>query len=230
MQKNYKKYFFSGILLLMVLLNIYGQKTKVTGDLRLATEVEAEKSFAKNWKIGVGAKTWMEKNISEFGEIDLEGAVDYRPFKFLEAEVGYRWSKNKNKYGNYNTYNRFGGSLDLIKRIEKFRFDYRICYQNIDDENFGNNEDNPSKKILRNRIQVKYNIRKYRLTPFLLAEHYGQLYSNNDYGIKIKAEIGTSFSFNKHHEIEFYFRTDRELNNNYPYLLNSLGLGYRYDF
>lgn len=226
MINDLRKYLLLFFILSLMNPKISGQKIKVTRDLRLITEIGAAKNLGNSWEIGIFGKCWLDKNISEFSEIDLEATIGFRPYQFLLAEAGYRWSRSKDNFNNFNTRNRFSGSLDFIARIERYRFDFRTCFQNIDDENQWDDDSRTSKNILRNRLQIKYNIRKSKLTPFLLTEHYGRLYSNDDYGLKIKSEIGTTYRINKHHELKVYYRVDRELNNENPYLLYSLGVSY----
>jgi hypothetical protein len=230
MGKHLNPFLTSLIILLMILPDSFGQKIKVTSDLRLVTELDVEKSIGKDWKIGVGVKSWLEKDISELGEIDLDATIGYQPFKFISTDVGYRWSKKRNKEDDFIAHNRFNLSLDFIAKIERLKIDYRIGYQNIDDENLWEIENNPAKNILRNRIQIRYNIRKSRFTPFIFTEHYGLLYSGDDYGIKIKLEIGTNYTLKKHHELKIYYRVDKELNNDNPFTFYSLGIGYKFQF
>jgi hypothetical protein len=216
------------IFIQICLIQVFGQKTKVTRDLRGVTEIEAIKSVGK-FEFIIGAKSWFEKNISQFGEIDLDVGIGYKPFKFLSLDVGYRWSKNRNKYDQFTERHRINGDINFIVKYKRFKIDYRVCYQNIDDNLFQNEMENPSQHIIRNRMQIKYNIRNSKLTPYISIEHYGQL-GEKVYGLKIKPEIGISYPFGKNHELKAYYRIDRELHNELPSTFFSLGLGYLFDF
>jgi hypothetical protein len=214
----------------MIFIPVSGQKTKVTSDFKIIAEIEAAKSLSDKWELQVGVKSWFEKDASQFGELNIDAGIGYQPIKHISIGAGYRWSKNRNKYDDFITSHRFSGEIDIFEKIERFRFDYRICFQNIDDEILQDNENNPSRNILRNRIQLKYNIRNSKLTPFLLAEHYGRLYSDDDYGIKIKSEIGFSYNLKIQQQLKVYYRIDRELNNKNPFVFYNLGICYLIKF
>jgi hypothetical protein len=208
----------------------YSQEMKVVRDFRAIGEVEVIKSVYKKWEISLGTKLLLEHNASRFGEFDLDAGISYKLLKFVSLGIGYRWSENRNKFNDFIIKNRLRGDIDLIAKIKRLKADYRISYQNIDDDYFQNNETATSKNILRNRLQLKYNIRKSQIFPFFYVEHYGQLGEKGKYGIKLKSAIGTGYSINKKHEIKTYFRVDRELNKKNPYLYYSVGVGYSYIF
>jgi hypothetical protein len=230
MSDNRIKYLYLTIIFQLVIFSVFGQKTKVTQDFRLVTELETVKSFFNKLEFGIGTKCWLEKDASQIGEIDIDADINYKPFSFLSVGLGYRWSNSRNKFDDFIKKHRFSGDIGLTAKIERFKIDYRICVQNIDDNIFQEDVNNPALNVLRNRGQLKYNFRNSKLTPFLSVEHYGRLERNVAYGIKVKSEIGTTYNIKKDHQLKAYYRFDRELINENPYSLYSLGLGYLYEF
>jgi hypothetical protein len=224
------KFFLLVFLAQSLFCGLYSQEMKVVQDFRAIGEVEITKSVYKKWEINLGTKLIVEHNVSRFGELDLDAGVSYKLLKFVSLGIGYRWSENRNKFNDFIIKNRLSGEIDFIAKIKRLKADYRICYQNIDDEYFQTNETAINKNILRNRLQFKYNIRKSPISPFLYVEHYGQLGEKGNYGIKLKSALGANYSINKKHELKVYYRIDRELNKNMPYLYYSVGVGYSYSF
>jgi len=229
MPAGYKKNIFSAAFTLLFVVNTFGQKTKVTSDFRVAGDIEVIKSLCKKWEVGIGTKCWFEKDASQIGEINLDTDIEYKPMKYIALGLGYRWTKNRNKNDVFISRHRISADIDFIKKIERFRINYRIRFQNVDEDFFQEDETNPARYIIRNCLQIKYNIPNFKITPFVSVEHYGQ-FGEEYYGIKIKPEIGAAYSFNKNHQISVYYRIDRELHNEYPFTFYSVGLGYLFEF
>jgi hypothetical protein len=212
------------------LLESYGQKIKVVRDFIIIQEVEAVKSLADKWEFNLGAKLLAEKDASRLGEFDLEAGISFKPIKIISIGLGYRWSESRNKYNDFVIKNRLSGDIEFALKTRRLKTDYRIRYQNIDDDYFQSDVPTKNRNILRNRLQMKYNVRNSRLFPFLSVEYYGQIGEKGKFGIKLKSALGAGYSINKKHSIKAYFKIDRELNAKNPYLFYGLGACYTFNF
>jgi hypothetical protein len=206
-----------------------GQDVKVVGDLRAIQEASVSKSFAKKWEVEIGAKAIIDKDISQLGEFDINASVFYKPFKCITLGVGYQFSENRTSSGDFEIRHRYNGNIEAGTKLNRFRVDYRLRYQNTDDELLSNDDvAYVAKNILRNKIQLKYNIKNCKLTPFVYGEHYGQLNKDLDYGLKLKFALGGNFSFTNRHQVRLYYRLDHELNNSHPYTYHNLCVEYTF--
>lgn len=225
-----KCFHYTLILLLLTYRNTDAQEMKVIGDFRLITELGIEKSLFKNWEIGAETTLKLEKNASRIDELDFDMDIGYSPLRFLSLGVGYRLAFNQKKNGTYEKKYRYYAELELDQGIKRFKLAYRIRYQNIDDDFFQYEEFQPSTNILRNRLQLKYNVPKIPLEPFTFVELYGLLQKYEEFPLKIKYVIGAKYNLKKYGRIKAYYRIDKELNSFYPYTIYNIGIGYSYDF
>ena len=224
-----KNYIFLLVLLFPLNYSV-AKEMKVIRDLRFNGEIGVEKTFFRNWEIGVESILKLEKNVSRIDEIDCDISVDYSPFKFLSFGLGYRLAFNQKRDSTYEKKHRYFAQAEFDQKIKRFKIDYRFRYQNINDDFFQYEQDQPSKNILRNRLQLSYNIRKSPVEPFTYAELYGLLMLNEDFASKIKLALGIRYNLKKYGEVKIYYRIDRELSSLYPYTFYTIGLGYSYDF
>jgi len=210
--------------------SLLSQDTKVIRDFRFIGKLGITKELFNSWEIGVGSAIKLEKDVSRIDEIDFDIDVHYQPHSIVVLGVGYRYAFNQKKDSTYEQQQRLYGEAELNFKLERFKLEYRIRYQNIDDDFFQYVETAPAEKILRNRIQIKYNIPKSKLTPYFYAELYGNLEKGTEFAMKMKYALGASYSFGKYGKVKLYYRIDRQLNDQYPFLYHSLGIGYKYKF
>ncbi len=206
------------------------QEVKVIRDFRVNGELGVEKSFLMNWKVDLESCLKLEKNASHIDEIDLGLNVFYSPLKFISLGAGYRLTADQNKNSIYECKHRFSFEVEYLEKIKRLSFEYRLRYQNADDDYFMNNTLNPAKNILRNRLQIKYNIRKSKLSPYMYTELYGQLGTPDPFAITVRSAFGGRYSLDKFGVVKMYFRIDRELNDENPFTLYTVGIGYNFDF
>ncbi|MGD2035082.1 MAG: DUF2490 domain-containing protein [Bacteroidales bacterium] len=216
--------------LLFFNLSAFSQDHKVISDFRFIGKVGIAKRFFDNWEIGLESTLKLERDASRIDEADFDLDVSYQPHRIVKLGVGYRYAINKKKSGSYKQKQRLYGDAELILRLERFRFEYRLRYQNVDDDYFQYDEFASPENILRNRARIKYNVPKIKLTPFFYSELYGKLGNGDDFPLKLKFALGCNYSFGKYGKVKIYYRIDRQLNNEHPYTYYSLGLGYRYEF
>ena len=209
---------------------IGAQELKVVRDFRLISEIEIEKSLFNDWKVSFSPVLKLEKNATRIDEVDFDLKVKYSPLKFLSLGTGYRLIMNHRKNGNYEQKHRFMGEIGLEYDIQRFELDYRFRYQNIDDDFFQAETDMLPENILRNRLQIRYDIPKSKLTPYLFTEFYGILEHELPFAYKIKMGSGLRYNLKKYGSLKAYYRVDRELNADYPFTYFILGISYSYEF
>lgn len=218
------------ILLISIVNSLSGQEVKVINDFRFDGSLGVTKEFFDVLEVGFESVIKLEKDASQIDEIDFDLDVEYAPFKFLAFGVGYRLAENRKKGGDYETNHRLSVQLELAAELRRFELEYRIRYQNLDDDFILYDETSPPEHILRNRLGIKYDIRNCKLTPFIYYEHYGKLDSSVSYAFRHKYAIGARYSFGKYGKVKVFYRIIKELNNPNPYTVYNLGLGYVYDF
>lgn len=226
-----KKNILVTILLIVILVGPgLSQDTKVVRDFRFHGKLGVTKELFDSWKIGMQTVVKLEENASRLDEIDLDFDINYKPHSIINFGVGYRLAANYKKDKTVVKQHRLYGETELNYKLDRFKFEFRIRYQNVDDDFFQYSETTPAEHILRNRLQLKYDIPKSKLTPYISAELYGQFGEDTEFPLKMKYIIGVRYSFGKYGKIRVYYRLDRELNSDYPFTFHTLGVGYRYYF
>ena len=210
--------------------SLFSQDMKVIRDFRFIGKLGITKELFNSWEIGIESALKLEKDASRIDEIDFDLDVHYQPHSILVLGVGYRYAFNQKKDSTYEQKQRLFGEAELNFKWERFKFEYRLRYQNVDDDFFQYVETAPAEHILRNRIQLNYNIPKSKLTPYFYSELYGNLEKGTQFAIKMKFALGFKYSLGKYGKVRLYYRIDRQLNDQYPFTYHSLGIGYRYKF
>lgn len=210
--------------------SILGQDLKVIRDFRFDGSAGVSKEFFNALEIGFESIIKLEKDASVIDEIDFDFDIKYKPVNFLTLGVGYRFAENRKKNGKLETNQRLSVEAEFGIKADRFKFEYRIRYQNIDDDFILYDAISPPEHILRNKIEIKYNINNCKLSPFIYYEIYGKLYSEEKFVFRHKYAVGGRYSLGKFGKIKVFYRIIQELNNTNPYTFFNLGLGYMFDF
>lgn len=217
-------------ILLFISIILSGQETKVIRDFRFDGSLGVNKELFDVLEIGFETIIKLEKDASLVDEVDFDLDLKYSPFSFFTFGLGYRLAANQKKSGDYVWDQRLSSDIEFGVKLRRFKFEYRIRYQNIDDDFFVYDQATPPQHILRNKLEVKYDIRNCKLSPFIYSELYGDLNNKDEFAFRIKYAVGGRYSFGKYGKVKVFYRVIRQLNNMYPYTYYNLGIGYAYDF
>ena len=113
-------------------------------------------------------------------------------------------------------------ALNLSQHLQR----HRVQYQNIDDEFLGIISGVVKKQIIKNRIRLKYNIKKINISPFVSPELYMGINLLGANLLKFKTIIGIEYYQKKQHQFKLYYRNDQELSQIYPFTYHTLGISY----
>lgn len=218
------------IAFLLCLFNIRAQEVKVVSDFRLHGEVCVEKELGQYFKTGIESAIKLERDASVLEEISLDAFIDYKPARFINLGIGYRLAFNRNKNDIFKRKHRYSAQCILRKEVLRTEITYRVRYQNIDDDFFQPVEEDPPENILRNRLGVSYNIRKFPLDPYSGFEIYSVFGPNQDLFTKFKITTGLKYDLAGFGDIKIFYRIDREISSFHPFTYHNLGAGYCFKF
>ncbi len=162
--------------------------------------------------------------------------VDYKILPWLKAAAGYTYitARTETEITNKNTIlppywkHKHKGFVSLTGSYEvaRFTFSLRERYQythtsdqyvpKFDSDGVTQKEDEyveaKHSNILRSRIQVKYDIRKCKFSPYLSGELYNSL--SDGFSVdQTRWTVGVTYKPSKKHELDFYYRyVDKEGN------------------
>jgi len=199
-------------------------------------EVGVSKEIVKNLKFEFNPELRLLDSLKMDSYI-LEGGLSYKIHKYFTLSGFYRYDteyKYKKKNGEYKGKEALHMlACDAKSRVEMDRFGLSFRLRYIQ----GLFEFNDASE-LRFRTKVDYNIRNSKFVPyasveffhdFLTLDEERELISGALQGIdKIRYVFGTSYAFNKKHELSVYYRIqDTRIKDTYN---NVIGIGYSFDF
>lgn len=227
---TYTRYLFLLQLLFFIPSILLSQNVKVINDLRSRTSLGITKELFNKLETFGEIEIGFEENIRELGKLHAEAGIAYSPFKILDIGAKYRFTKNRKNYSDEYKYTQLIAlSAEAKYKIDRLKLYYRLQYQTIDDDAISFQQDNTNRNIFKNRLKLKYNLKKTKLNPFISSEIYAAVGINGMDATKLKTLAGFEYAFTKHHEIKLYYRNDKELTNYIPYTYHTLGFSYTYN-
>jgi hypothetical protein len=188
-------------------------------------ELTFTKKFLKDFEFSIIPEIRLQDDFT-VDEYILEGKLGYKPLKFLDLSVSYRYNTNVKEKGN-EVSNNF--VFDATGKTGYKRFDGALRLRFTNDYDAGEYDAVANlweKVYFRPRVKLKYNIKKVKINPYVCYELYYDL-KNNELN-KGRYDIGISRKLSKRHEIGVYYR-----NQDYYSTRNSihiLGIDYGFKF
>lgn len=209
---------------------LFSQDVKVINDLRSRTSLSVSKRIFKDFEIFSEFELGLEENISKLGKLQGEIGINYSPIKFLDIEAKYRYTKNRKNYSTeYKYTNLIALAADAKYKIKDLKLYYRLQFQSRDDESLWNGTDDES-NVYKNRLKLKYNVKRTKLTPYLSSEVYVQTGINGIDATKLKTKVGLEYPVSKVGTIKLYYRNDRELADFIPFTYHTIGFSCNFKF
>ena len=142
-------------------------------------------------------------------------SLKYDLIKKWSVAIGYRYITDFDLSQNISNSYRIYTDVNYSKKKKRWRIKNRFRYQ-YQEENF----------ILRDKIFLKYNIRKTPLEPFTTFE----LFFKDSEFKKWRYSLGVSHPFLKEFDINTFYRIQQSFNTNNTKQLHILGFGMKYKF
>lgn len=215
----------------------------------LWTTLSAEKKITKQWS---AAAELEYRTLPEFDGTDRVSfgiSTDYQLLPFLKVDAGYtlmdcheqdRWTSKKNFipaywYVRHRTFVSATGKIKFgalsISLRERWQYTYRPekSVPKFEADGTTPKADEIVKgkgiSVLRSRLQVEYNFKPLRLSPFAAVEMY-----HSGSGLdKTRYTLGAQYKISKKHSLEAYYRyqdhsDEDEVDG------NIIGIGYKFKF
>ena len=141
--------------------------------------------------------------------------LKYDLIKKWSVAIGYRYITDFDLSQNTSISHRIYTDINYSKKHKRWRIKNRFRYQ-YQEENF----------TLRDKIFLKYNIRRTPLEPFTTFE----LFFKDSEFKKWRYTLGLSHPFLKQFDIDVFYRLQQSFNTNNLKQLHILGLGIEYKF
>jgi predicted porin len=189
-------------------------------DFQLWLDAGLNYKVNKKFDLSFEAAYRRDNNLADVSQTYLELQAKSDPLKFLVISGGYRLSGWFEKYlvNRLFAYARF--SFD----IERLKVQYRLRYDNNFNASIGELPD-----FLRNKIKLKYRIRKFPIDPYFAYELFYRTNYIDPKFTQQRFDIGLDYAISKKNSLQVYYRFQQELNAYAPERNFILGISYSFD-
>lgn len=223
-------------------------------DFGIWTSIEGEKKIIKNLNVAAEGEFRTRDNSSEVDRWAGSLNLSYRLLPYLKAGVGYTYiysnqAERITGKGNivssyWGQRHRLNATLSGNYKWQRFNFSLRERWQYTyrpeqSVSKFASDGTTPkedeivkakNKHVLRSRLQVAYDIKKSKFTPYVSCELYHALYDAGESGFeKTRLTAGTTYKLNKKNSFDIYYRFQTKSDEDEPNG-HILGLGYSHKF
>lgn len=207
------------LLVMIVSTSLFAQDSTVIADYQTWSGIAVKKSlFDKKLDLGLTQEFRFDDNSTHLDQYFTEIGADYEIFKGFQFGLGYRFIRN-NKNSGYHNEQRIFADLQYKHKLDRLTLSYRFRFQNHDEIGLKRADGDELTQKYRLRVKAEYNIKKWKLDPYISAEGF---FATEQYNIhyidaiqedftcngfeKIRATIGTSYTIKKFFEIGVYYR------------------------
>lgn len=219
------------ILFLLVLLacrGTYAQKFETGG----VAGVEYSYKILKGWHVDLEGELRFDHNFTHYDRAKVGVGTDYTFWKKrIKIGVAYNFLNYHDRDDQlFDNRHRVKGFLTVAPKFGDWKIAYRAMVQaTFRDERRGDYRFNP-KTYMRNRLQVTWSVPHQPVKLYLSEEFWWRIYKPGDNIIdNLRSVVGVEYSINKHHVLDFYLRSDNEIQVKNPENVLYIGIGYKFD-
>jgi len=244
------KHFFSFSVLfaLMISTLVNAQDSIVTSDFEAWAGITVQKSFLdKKLDLSLTQEFRFDDNSSHLDNYFTQLGGRYEIIDGLKIGGAYRFIRN-NRNSGYRNEHRFNADVSYKHQVNQFTLNYRFRYTNHNLIGVTRSEGDYATHKYRLRIKVKYNIKNWKLDPYLSIEGFLAQETNEFNYVesitetnkvvgfeKLRYTLGTSYKFAKFFEIGAFYRIEQGFKsypNNYNlstiYYIGGLNLNFNF--
>jgi len=192
-------------------------------DLESWYTIGVSKKLGEKWNVSLDEEFRFNSNATKLSKhfTDLQFKFKKRSWIYYQLGTRYYFEKSKDDY--WNGALRINLDLNLKAKYDDFSFISRTRLQSSLNEENTIGRLHSDEALFREKITLKYNLKKYNLTPFISSEIFIEDYfvfnnSNAKKPISVKYEsnkfrlkIGTDWKINKQHNLRFSYGYQQEM-------------------
>lgn len=214
--------------LFLLLGTVLRAQTYETGGL---VGAEYEMKILKGWHWSAETQLRFDHNFTHYDRWKVGVGTDYTFLKkHVKVGVYYGLLNYQSDEGVFDWRHRVTGTLTLAHKFTNWRLSYRAAFQwTFRDERRGSYRFNP-KTYMRNRLTVTYSIPDKPVKFYASEEFWWRLYHPGKNIIdNLRTTVGVQYNINKHHTLDFYLRSNNEVQVSNPEHILYLGVKYSFD-
>jgi hypothetical protein len=198
-------------------------------DFQTWADIGVSGELLKKLNFEITPEIKLSQNSSFVKSVLTDVDLSYPVVKFIQLGIQYRFEQKNINPDLYYLVNRFGVYARTDFKLDKFRFNYRLIYQQ-EYEGYNHKEDGDvAFKEHRHRIAVSYYKKSWKLRPSATYELFLQTKPNflaESFTTRLSA--GVDYRLTKNIEASLGYKLQTEYNQNNPKISNILALGISY--
>lgn len=191
-----------------------------------------ELKIMKGWHLYAEGDVRFDANFTHYARGKVGVGTDYTFWKKrLKVGVEYDFLNYHDREDQlFDNRHRIKGFVTVAPKFGAWKVGWRCMAQTtFRDERRGDYKFNP-KTYLRNRLSVAWSIPQTRLKLHLSEEFWWRLYKPGDNIIdQLRSVVGIEYKINKHHSLDFFLRSDNEVQVKNPENVLYVGVAYTFD-
>ena len=213
--------------------SVAAQDSTVVSDFEIWGGLSLEKSFLeKKLDFKLTQEFRFDENSTHLDRFFTELEGRYEIFKGFNLGLGYRFIRNRKNSGGVNE-QRIFAKMSYKHKMDRLSLSYRFMFQNHDEIGLSRDDGDDITKKYRLRIKATYNIKNWKLDPYLSVEgFFAQEHNGINYvetitetekisGFeKIRFTLGTKYKISKLLQLGAFYRVEQEMKS-YPGAYNS---------
>ena len=192
---------------------------------------EYEMKILKGWHWSAETQLRFDQHFTHYDRWKVGVGTDYTFLK-KHVKIGAYYSllNYQSDEGVFDWRHRVTGTLTVSHKFSNWRLAYRAAFQwTFRDERRGSYRFNP-KSYMRNRLTVTYSIPNKPVKIYASEEFWWRLYHPGKNIIaNLRTTVGVQYSINKRHTLDFYLRSNNEVQVSNPEHKLYLGIKYSFD-
>lgn len=179
--------------------------------------VKASGKLSKKITVKLGEEIKLFDNSTRISEHHTELGINYKIWKNkLVASGAYRFIKEQQFNTLYCNYHRITLNLRYRYKIDRFRFYYRVRYQLKYQNGYAQDHNLDNSIFIRNKIQVKYNIKGFKGSPFIHYENFHSITKTINQVDKYSIGAGCDYNISEKFDFSLEYMLRKQLNNDIP--------------
>ena len=192
---------------------------------------EYELKILKGWHFTAEGELRFDYNFTHYNRAKLSVGTDYTFWKKrMKIGASYSFLNYHDREDQlFDNRHRVKAFVSLAPKFGQWKVGWRVMAQTtFRDERRGDYTFNP-KTYLRNRLSVSYAIPQTSLKLHLSEEFWWRLYKPGDNIVdQLRSVAGLEYSIDRHHTLDFYLRSDNEIQVKNPENVLYFGIAYSF--
>lgn len=197
-------------------------------DAGIWTSAGVEAKVAKKLTASVSQEFRFNENVTELGTYFTDAGLSYKVNKYLQVAANYRYTLKRKVDDSYSPRHRFYVDVKIQKKFKPFNLQFRTRLQDQYADIGRASDGGIAEFYSRNKVSLKWDVNR-PFEPYLSVELFSPLnYPRLNAFDNVRSAVGVEYELSGHHNFDFFYMIQKELQVSRPETDFIIGLGYLY--